>query len=128
MQNTISLTRPVAGLNLRQWLCFDALTCLAMATLLLATVGPASALLGLPEALLRHAGLILIPCAGLMIVAARTGAKSLVWLVIVGNFAWSAASLLIALVLQPTGIGFALTLAQAAAVAVLGMLEWRARG
>ena len=125
MQNTLTLARP-AGLDLRQWLIIDALTCLVTGVAFVAATNLLAGLLGLPEGLLRYAGLVLFPCAALMFIAARSLARPLVWTVILGNFAWTLASVVVAFAFEPTTLGFAFTLGQAAAVALLGCFEWRA--
>ena len=127
MQNAVPLTRPVAGLSLAQWLRVDALTCVLTGLLLTAGSNRLSTLLGLPPNLLFYAGAVLFPCAALMLLASRTRSAPLVWLVVMGNFAWAAASVAVVFAMEPTSIGVVVTLAQAAAVALLGVLEWRAR-
>ena len=113
---------------LRRVLWLDAATCTGMAVLLLAGGGLLEPLLGLPRALHIMAGLLLIPCASLMAVAAsrRPLADPLVWLVILGNLAWTAASVWIALsgVVEATALGTAFLLLQAVAVLGLAGLEW----
>lgn len=126
MQTALTIARPLAGLNLRQWLLIDALTCVITGILLVAATSFLTGLFGLPEDLLRYAGFILFPCAALMFIAARTLATPLVWVVILGNLAWALASVAVAFVFEPTAFGLAFTLAQGAAVALLGYLEWRA--
>lgn len=123
--NTVTLAQ-TRGFTLRQLLVFDALTCMVMGLLLLATAKPLAGLLGLPQGLLFYAGLVLVPCAALMAAAARTLAPPLVWMVILGNFAWAVASLVVVFVFDLTAIGLSFTLAQAAVVAGLGVLEQRA--
>lgn len=123
MENTATLNN---GLTLEQLLKLDALTCLVTGIAFTAASGFLSGLLGLPQGLLFYAGLALFPCAALMLISARRRAQALLWLVILGNFAWAAASIVVALVLEPTTLGFAFTLAQAVLVAGLGALEWRA--
>ena len=119
-------TLATRGFGLKPLLVIDALTCLATGVLLVSATGFLASLLGLPDWLLRYAGIVLFPCAALMFVASRTLAAFLVWTVIVGNFAWAAASIVVAFVFEPTALGFAFVLAQAAVVALLGSLEWRA--
>ena len=121
--NTATLTTRAFGL--RQLLVVDALTCLVTGALLTSAAGFLAGLLGLPEVLLSVAGLALFPCAALMFIAARALSKPLVWLVILGNFAWALASVVVAFALDPTAVGLVFTLAQAAVVALLGILEWR---
>jgi hypothetical protein len=126
--NTLNLTaatdRPVP--RLKPLLLVDALTCVLMGALLVLAAAPMATLLGLPQDLLFYAGLVLFPCAALMAQAARSLHRLLVWMVILGNFAWVVASGAIVFVLEPTTLGVAFTLIQAAAVALLGILEWRA--
>lgn len=123
--NTAALA--TRGFGIKQLLVVDALTCVVTGALLVSAAGFLTTLLGLPEALLRYAGLVLFPCAALMFVASRTLNRFLVWTVIIGNFAWVAASLVVALAFDPTALGIAFILAQALVVALLGVLEWRAR-
>jgi hypothetical protein len=114
------------GFTLRQLLGADAATCFVFGLLLVVGAAPLAGLLGLPETLLLYAGVALFPCAGLMVLAARTLAKPLVGLVIAGNVAWIAGSVAVALRFEVTGLGIAFITAQAAAVAALVVLEWRA--
>ena len=51
---------------LRNALALDAVACAGMGLLLATAAGPLAAPLGLPEALLRGAGLLLLPCAALL--------------------------------------------------------------
>lgn len=114
------------SLTLKQLLVVDALTCLVTGLAFVLASTPLAGLLGLPAPLLFYAGVVLFPCAGLMLMASRSLAKPLVWPVIIGNFAWAAASVVVALVLEPTTLGHVFTLAQAGVVALLGYLEARA--
>lgn len=125
MQNTATLAR-AAGLALRQWLIIDALTCLMTGVAFVSASGWLASWSGLPGGLLFYAGTALFPCAALMLLAARTPSRPLVWLVIFGNLAWAAGSLVVAFALTPTTPGLFAILAQAAAVALLGLMEWRA--
>jgi CHASE2 domain-containing sensor protein len=85
-------------------------------------------LLGLPAALTRTAGLILIPfVAFVLYVGAREPqVRGAVWTIALANFAWAAAS--IALLLSgwvaPTMPGYAFVVAQAVVVAILGELQY----
>jgi hypothetical protein len=113
---------------LRNVLIADAVTCVA--TGMLMTLG--AALLGkltqLPPELLRAAGLSLFPIAAFIAFVAtrqrlrRTG----VWLLILGNAGWVAASLWLLLggAISPNAMGYAFVAVQAAAVAVLAELEF----
>jgi hypothetical protein len=126
MENAFATARPATGVTLRQWLVVDTLTCLGFGTLLVAAAAPMAALLGLPQSLLFYAGVVLFPCAALMALAAQRLAKPLVWLVVVGNLAWIAASIAVAWMFALTGTGLVFVTLQAAAVAVLATVEWRA--
>jgi len=123
--NTATLA--TRGISLKQLLVVDALTCLITGLALVSATNLLSGLLGLPESLLRYAGLVLFPCAALMFITARSLASLLVLIVIIGNFAWALASVVVAFAFEPTTIGFLFTIAQAAVVALLGFLEMRAR-
>lgn len=84
-------------------------------------------LLGLPQPLLRNAGLLLWPFAALVLLAATRSpvSKGAVWTVIAINLVWIADSLALLFTgwVSPTGLGQALVLAQAAGVIVLAGLE-----
>jgi hypothetical protein len=112
--------------GLRQILAIDAATCVAMGLLLVVAADPLSTLTGLPHALLFWAGVLLFPSALSMAAAAAVPRPALVWLVIAGNAAWALASVAVATVLfEPTSVGRAFVLLQAAVVAVLLVLERR---
>jgi hypothetical protein len=123
MENAATLAQAP---QLRQLLNVDAVTCLVTGIAFTTATGMLSTFLGLPAGLLFYAGLVLFPCAALMLIAARKPAKPLVWVVILGNFAWAIASIVVAFMFEPTTLGLAFTLAQAVLVAGLGALEWRA--
>lgn len=84
--------------------------------------------LGLPAPLLRFAGIALLPFAAvvgwlaLQISPARTGVQA----IIAANFAWVAASILLLVAggVQPTTLGIAFVIFQAAVVGVLGELQY----
>ena len=125
--NAMNLAAAPARFNLKQLLVVDALTCLVTGILLVAAAAPLAGLLGLPQNLLFYAGVVLFPCAGLMVMAARSLSAPLVWLVILGNIGWAVASVVVAFAFEPTAFGLVFVLAQAAVVAALGVMEWRAR-
>jgi hypothetical protein len=111
-------------------LTLDALTCAAMGLLLLVAFGPVAGLTAIPAALLFYAGAVLIPIAIYMAAVARIGTYSVlaVWLVIIGNIGWIAASLGLFAFIAPNGLGTAFIMAQAAVVGLLAWLEisaWR---
>lgn len=113
------------ALSLRFVLNLDAVTCLAMGAVLVASAGEIAGLTGIPAPLLFYAGLSLIPLAAVIAAVARWMENSpAVWLVILGNAAWVVGSLaLVAGVISPNLLGVAFILVQAGAVGVLTWLE-----
>lgn len=113
---------------LRRVLFLDAATCIAAGLLMLLGAAVLSNLLGLPEMLLRYAGLSLLPFAGFLLYlgAQAEPPRAGVWLVIALNALWVLDSLLLLMVggLTPTMLGYAFVLVQAAAVAVIAELEF----
>jgi len=112
---------------LRNALLIDAAASGATAALLIAGAGLLEGLLGLPVALMRGAGLILIPYVAFV---AWTGARAevaraAVVAIIAANALWAVASicLLIGAWVSPTLLGYAFVIAQAAVVALLGELQ-----
>ena len=113
---------------LRTVLKIDSASCLAMAAILI----PAAAMLegptGIAAAMLRASGIALIPLGAfiLWLGTRREAPAGLVWLVIVGNIGWTAASLAAASSLpQITPAGYFLVIGQGLAVLLLAYLEWR---
>ena len=86
--------------------------------------------LGLPMALLLETGLFLVALAALLAFLARSArvAAPLVWAIVTGNVAWSAACVLLWTTgaVAPTALGIAFLLAQAAVV--LALAVWEAIG
>ena len=113
---------------LRRVLALDSAGCLAIGLLLALGAGPLSALFGLGERLLFGAGLLLLPLAAFIAwLASRPAPPSaLVWLLIVGNLAWTAESLLLISTESPriTALGAAFVAAQAVAVLGVTLLEY----
>ena len=111
---------------LRRVLALDAASCLVMGVAMTGGAGLAADLLGLPALLLQAAGASLIPFAvaiawlALRSVPPRAGVIA----IIVCNAVWVADSLLMLEWFAPTTLGVAFILMQAAAVAVLAVLEW----
>lgn len=111
---------------LRQALLADAVTSAACGLLML--LGAASlTFLGLPEALLRVAGAVLIPYAA---VVGWLGTRNLlppmaVWAVILGNGVWVVDSLLLLVSgwVEPTRAGTAFVVLQAVAVGMYAELQ-----
>jgi hypothetical protein len=124
----VTQTSPAAAprFALANVLWFDAATCALMGIFLVALAEPLAGLLGLPLALLQWAGVLLLPCALLMAVAARRPQPALVMLIVAGNLLWVAASVVVLLTSPAiTTLGQAFVIAQAAVVLLLAWLEWR---
>jgi hypothetical protein len=113
---------------LRNALALDAAACAGMGLLLAAAAPMLSAPLGLPEILLRGAGLVLLPCAtALALLSRRECLPRVAILAVIGiNILWIADSLAILLLgwFAPTGLGIAFVLLQAAAVGIVTELEF----
>jgi len=113
---------------LRLALIADAVASGATGLLLLVGAGFLAGILGLPQELLRYAGLVLVPfVAFVAFVGTRAEiARPAAALIVVVNAAWVVGS--IALLLSgwvaPTVLGYAFVLAVAVAVAVLAELQW----
>ena len=113
---------------LRPVMLFDAATCLAMGTLLVAAAGPIAGLTDLPVALLREAGILLFPFALFVLWAARQGGGWPVQFVAGLNLAWVAASFGAIAWVQPNMLGTAFVVVQALAVAGIAALQFHAPG
>src|SRR5215471_1136392 len=113
---------------LRNVLVLDAAASGATGLLLVAGAGVLEDLLGLPVALLREAGLILIPYVAFVAWAATREpiARGAVWAIIALNALWALASvgLLVSGLVAPTALGYTFVIAQAAVVALLGELQY----
>jgi hypothetical protein len=112
---------------LRTVLWADAIASGATGLLMAAGAGVLESLLGLPSALTREAGIILLPYAALVaIVAARAQiSRAAVWVFIAANAAWTIGSIALLLGgLAPTALGYAFVIAQALVVAVLAELQY----
>lgn len=118
---------PSPDLFVRRLLLTDALVSAATGALMAVAAPMLESWLGLPTALLRSAGLVLLPFAalvgwlGMQNAPTRSGVRA----VIATNFAWVAASILLLAIggMSPTGLGIAVVLFQAAAVFVLAELQ-----
>ncbi len=113
---------------LRAALLGDAAASGGMGLLLTAAAHPMASLLALPEPLLRGAGLVLLPYAGLV---AWLGFQPRLprWMVrgVVGiNLLWALDSLLLLLLslAAPNGLGAAFVLLQGTAVLGFALLQW----
>jgi hypothetical protein len=114
--------------SLRRLLLVDAAISGATGILLMAGAGGLHALFGVPPALIRSAGLVLLPFAAMVLYFARSEALSSgrVWTVIVMNVAWVAASFVVLVSgwIDPTALGMAFVVLQALAVAVLAEVQY----
>jgi hypothetical protein len=103
---------------------FSGLGALAMTS----GAGMLAPLMELPQMLVREAGLFLIAYTALVgwLATRQTVARSLIVLVIVGNAAWTAASiaLLLSGAVQPNLLGGIAVVAQALATGVLAELQY----
>lgn len=117
-------------LTLKTLLVADALTCAVMGVALLVASAPISAITQIPQALLFWAGLSLLPIAAFMAMTAAFAPASrwAVGLVIIGNIAWVAASLLLPIggFISPNALGWIFLIGQAAIVAIVAKLEFDA--
>lgn len=112
---------------LRLALGADAVASAALGLLCAAGATPLAGLLGLPEMLLRAAGLVLLPWAALVALAATRGAlrSTYVWAIIAVNVVWAIDSfgLLFGAQINPTSLGTAFVIVQAIAVLALAECE-----
>jgi hypothetical protein len=122
----MSYFRP--SLFLRRVLIVDAAASAVTGLQMLLGAGLLEGLLGIPAALLREAGLILIPYVAFVgYVATRESVQTpAVWTIIACNALWTAASLLLLVSgwVAPTALGYAFVIAQALAVGILGELQY----
>ena len=113
---------------LRRVLLADAVSGLAMGLMLIAGAGMLEPLLGLPAALLREAGFILLPIAAFVGYTAirQELSRRMVWAVVVINALWVVDSfvLLFSGWVSPTVLGQVFVAGQAVVVAVLAELEF----
>ena len=113
-------------LFLSRVLALDSLSCLAMGLLMGLGAAGLAPLFGLPEGLVRGAGLALLPLAAFIfwLATRRNPPRLLVWMVILGNLGWTAESFITLGQSQATGVGTAFVTAQALAVLGLACLEY----
>jgi hypothetical protein len=113
---------------LRRALLADAVFSGVSAVAMLLDAGPLASFLNLPEALLRETGLFLVAYTALVgWLATRTAVpKPLVLLVVVGNAAWTLASitLLFSAAVSPNLFGIIVVVAQAIATGVFAELQY----
>jgi len=112
---------------LRLALLADAIASGGMGLLLAAGAEPLAAWFGLPLALLREVGVLLIPYAALLIYLATraTTPRLPAQLIVAGNALWVVGSvaLLMSGLVAPTMLGTAFVIAQALIVAILAELQ-----
>jgi len=115
-------------LFLRRVLLADGAVSGACGALMLAGAAPLAGLLGVPEGLLRWAGLSLLPWAALVLWLARRASisRGAILSVIVLNALWAVDCLLLLLSgwVAPTALGVAFLLVQAVTVGVLAELQY----
>lgn len=113
---------------LRAVVWFDASTGVLLGALHLLLTAPLAEWLSLPAGLLQATGVMLLGYAALAIAIARSEPmpRGWLWVLIVGNFAWAAASLALLLgsTLTPTLLGLAYLLVHVVSVALLAELQW----
>ena len=113
-------------LFLRRVLALDSLSCLSMGLLMGLGAAALAPLFGLPEPLVRNAGLLLLPLAAFIgwLASRPAPPRVLVWVVILGNLGWTAESFAVLAQQQATAPGAAFVSAQALAVLGLAALEY----
>ena len=118
--------------RLRDLLMIDALISGVTGVALIAVAGVAEPMLNVPAAVMRAAGLILLPYATLVLFVSRSEqlTRSLVGIVIALNVGWVVASVLVLVSswIQPTTLGVAFIVVQALVVGALAELQftgWR---
>jgi len=113
-------------LFLRRVLALDSLSCLIMGLLMGLGAAGLAPLFGLPEPLVRFAGLALLPLAAFIgwLASRPSPPRPLVWVVIIGNLCWTAESFITLAQSQATALGTAFVSAQAVAVLGLALLEY----
>jgi hypothetical protein len=120
------MDRPPIFLRRALWL--DAVASGGTALAMIAVANYVDGLLGLPAALLRGAGLVLMPYVAFVLYAAvqPTISRTAVWMIVTANMLWAAASALLLLSgwVAPTALGYAFVIFQAAVVALLGELQY----
>lgn len=113
---------------LRQALVADATTSAAFGLMMLIGAGPLSGVFGLPEMLLRVAGLVLLPYAAFIgwLGVREAIHKPIAWAVVLGNTLWVADSFLLLAsgLVSPTSAGYAFAIAQALVVLMYAEFQY----
>ena len=106
----------------------DAASCAATGALQLAFTGALARLTGLPAPLLLGTGVFLLAyaAAAAFMATRRTPPRTLIGLVVVGNFGWAVGciALLMSGMFAISALGMVWVLAQALCVVVLAELQW----
>lgn len=128
MSTTTLRTSTDPQLRLRRALVIDGVVSGAMGVMLALAASALSDPLGLPNLLLRLAGVSLLPYAALLfyLSARATIPRQAAWGVVGLNLLWVAASVLLPISgwVDPTGLGVAFVLGQALAVAAFADLQY----
>lgn len=115
-------------LFLRRILALDSASCAAMGLMMSLAASPLAPLLGLPRGLIFAAGAALLPLAAFIgwLASRPAPPRSLVWLVVLGNLAWTAESfvLLAQQAERITSLGAVFVGGQGLAVLALTLLEF----
>jgi hypothetical protein len=118
------------SMTLKTLLVVDAAMCLASGLLLAVAAGPLADLFALPVALLRGAGLILLPWGAFVGWCASRAApgRRAVLVVVVVNLLWAVDSVLLLASgwVAPNGLGVGFVLGQAAMGGGIAVLQWLA--
>jgi hypothetical protein len=112
---------------LRNALLVDAAASGATGLLMIAGAGLLEGLLGLPAALLRGAGIVLVPYVAFVLWAGTRShiPHGAVWAIIIANAAWAIASIFLLMgTLSPTLLGYVFVIGQALVVALLGEVQY----
>lgn len=114
-------------ISLRTALVLDAASCALFFAVCVGLTGAVAAILGLPAGLVAIAGWICLPVAAMLAVLAIRPVAPLLGLVALGNAGWVLASLAVWLTHfgALTAAGHAVILAQAVAVEIFAVVEWR---
>ncbi|HUG60784.1 MAG TPA: hypothetical protein VMP03_03005 [Methylomirabilota bacterium] len=123
------MTRLFDALSTRTVLVADGVVCLLMGAGLIGLRHVLAAPTGLDAAFLAGAGALLLP-VGLFILLVASGRAPLRFglaVIVAGNIAWAAASILLPIsgLIAPTELGLWLIVAQAVAVAAIAAIEAR---
>lgn len=123
MEPKMSIT---PSLFLRRALLADAVASAGTGLMMALGAGFLDRLLGLPTLLLTEAGIFLLPYAAFVGWMGTRGRlpEALVWLVIVGNAAWTLASIALLAWVAPTALGYAFVIGQALVVGLFAELQY----